>query len=718
MPKSKLAAGQVLQQGAELISPGGTYRAVFQRDGNFCVYDVAGHRFKWGSIQAGSHWHGQRLEMQSDGNCVIVDAAGAVVWATETSGNSGADLEIDDEGVLTVVTSSGQRIWSTADTPLYHIPHTHPNVRMDNYLESGKSLERGDQIVSPQHIFTATFQDDGNFCVRRAETNRFKWGSIQAGSDWGAARIDMRADGNCVISNADGAQIWETATAGTPGARLRLDDEGTLAVVSTSGAVLWSSEKDDRVYFVETMGREGTLTFPEHLGAKPRTANLTLYGLTKADVASYELTDGTWNALVFTAGLKGFSDTYLDLVAPTIKLSFAGGTYGVVGLISSATHIDSDHFLRSMMAVVLGCPMAGSGQSLPEDTLLESRFATIVFDREAKAKGTGEGYSYGWWMLPRTRYSPTFQALHLLLDHMKDELALYRFPNSTDKPLPSDDFKLASYDYPAIVTRMKDDFKNVSQWDLIPELTALLLSRALRMFPSEVFGISSGGHGSPVGIMNGILSHYEDIEKCMSWVVALRKKPVDVFDFATNCNVASLQNVNAMAKHSTYIIASDLTRNTPNPSIGMYQLGSTYHTCFSDSKKALEDILKDMMLLLAKGWNTPEAKTFYDALAADKTAEWKQQLVLFKSSAFAKIVAEVGCDVSKLVDAAKQHPDVGYSEASWRQADVKSLIPKAFPAYSGFAKDWSELALYSVDNRRTLTWNTDLPHGMLIRVFS
>ncbi|NED34138.1 FG-GAP-like repeat-containing protein [Streptomyces sp. SID8499] len=57
-----------------------------------------------------------------------------------------------------------------------------------------------------------------------------------------AARLTLQADGNLVVVSNAGATVWSTKTAGHPGATARFDTGGDLAVVDADGTtVLWES---------------------------------------------------------------------------------------------------------------------------------------------------------------------------------------------------------------------------------------------------------------------------------------------------------------------------------------------------------------------------------------------------------------------------------------------------------------------------------------------
>ena len=85
------------------------YRLWFNADGNLQLWNVANNGVVW---ESGSQ--GETLAMQADGNLVVYDRAGEVVWASGTSGNRDACLAVQDDGNLVIYTADQTKaLWST-----------------------------------------------------------------------------------------------------------------------------------------------------------------------------------------------------------------------------------------------------------------------------------------------------------------------------------------------------------------------------------------------------------------------------------------------------------------------------------------------------------------------------------------------------------------------------------------------------------------------------
>jgi|GEM_PF-5223513 len=111
-------------------------------------------------------------------------------------------------------------------------------------LAGGASLAKGQGLTSPNAQFRLDVREDGKVAVYRlAPAPVLHWESPGEGFP-GPGTLTMREDGDLVLTDADGATRWHTATTDNPGrARLVLGDDGSLSVRAgtlslwTAGAV-------------------------------------------------------------------------------------------------------------------------------------------------------------------------------------------------------------------------------------------------------------------------------------------------------------------------------------------------------------------------------------------------------------------------------------------------------------------------------------------------
>ena len=110
---SILYQGETLKQGDSLISSNNRFKAVYQTDGNFVIYNSNNTAF-WASNTAYNEIRrrSNRLIMQSDGNLVIYNNR-TPIWASNTSGSNGLYIVMKNNGKLVIYSANNRVIWST-----------------------------------------------------------------------------------------------------------------------------------------------------------------------------------------------------------------------------------------------------------------------------------------------------------------------------------------------------------------------------------------------------------------------------------------------------------------------------------------------------------------------------------------------------------------------------------------------------------------------------
>jgi hypothetical protein len=175
---TRLGPGELLFPGQALVSPGGRYRAMLESDGNLHVRDLEGSVIWRTRAKPG----GRKLTMQSDGSLVIHAVEKDPVWAA--GGAPGTHLELADDGILKLRGPRGTEFWAGT---------------YSNTLLCGQSLMPGKVIYSHNRLHSLEINDDGN-----------------------------------LILSGPGGTTWESETAGHPGARLELRQDGYLAIYDKS----------------------------------------------------------------------------------------------------------------------------------------------------------------------------------------------------------------------------------------------------------------------------------------------------------------------------------------------------------------------------------------------------------------------------------------------------------------------------------------------------
>jgi hypothetical protein len=251
----KLLSGQYLSANEQLVSPNGKTRLIMQYDGNLCMYRVDNGQFLW---ESGIHG-GDKVHMQEDGDLLMETSFNSgfeITWHTDTGGHPGAILTLRDDGNLIVVDTKGAVLWASntawytaapaatsAPAPTL-VPTLAPTATTGPVgparLNANQLLGVNQQLVSSNGKARLLMQSDGNLVLYRVSDNRALWASGTYGKPMTQAL--MQTDGNFVGYNS-GKTIayWSSHTYGFPGASVVLGDDGNLLVVLPSGAVLWAS---------------------------------------------------------------------------------------------------------------------------------------------------------------------------------------------------------------------------------------------------------------------------------------------------------------------------------------------------------------------------------------------------------------------------------------------------------------------------------------------
>ena len=105
---NRLLGGQRLRPGEFLQARGEACRLVFQNNGNLVAY-----KNRVGYWSARTRARGGVAAMRSDGNVVVRNREGMVLWSTRTSGNPGAYLAIQGDCNIVLRSVGGAALWSS-----------------------------------------------------------------------------------------------------------------------------------------------------------------------------------------------------------------------------------------------------------------------------------------------------------------------------------------------------------------------------------------------------------------------------------------------------------------------------------------------------------------------------------------------------------------------------------------------------------------------------
>jgi hypothetical protein len=114
-----------------------------------------------------------------------------------------------------------------------------PLTNVGDRRNGGEQVQQNWQLRSPNGVYTATMQGDGNFVL--AKSGVAKWSTATTTSANQGAYAEMQTDGNFVVYRPGRVAVWSSGTAGRSGAYLRLQDDCNLVVYNSNGTAAWAS---------------------------------------------------------------------------------------------------------------------------------------------------------------------------------------------------------------------------------------------------------------------------------------------------------------------------------------------------------------------------------------------------------------------------------------------------------------------------------------------
>ena len=174
------------------------------------------------------------LVLQSDGNLVLYNGNGSVLWSTGTGGNSGDNLVVQNDGNVVLYSWSGVAMWSTGGSGSFTASNT-----WTSGLSDGQSLSTCSMLTSADNRFHLLEECNGDL-YEYGPGNSPMWHTNTDGSP-GSTLVLQSSDGNLVLYNSSGAPIWATGTGGNTGDNLVVQNDGNVVLYSWSGVAMWST---------------------------------------------------------------------------------------------------------------------------------------------------------------------------------------------------------------------------------------------------------------------------------------------------------------------------------------------------------------------------------------------------------------------------------------------------------------------------------------------
>lgn len=120
-----LTANQLIAKGSSLTSRNGTYRLMFQTDGNLVIYNRQNQAI-WSPNIANKG--GIKVILQGDGNFVIYNAQNKALYNTGSQGNPGAKLVMQNDGNVVIYNRANKAVWDSRTAGGHYHPPSSSNV--------------------------------------------------------------------------------------------------------------------------------------------------------------------------------------------------------------------------------------------------------------------------------------------------------------------------------------------------------------------------------------------------------------------------------------------------------------------------------------------------------------------------------------------------------------------------------------------------------------
>lgn len=104
---------------------------------------------------------------------------------------------------------------------------------------AGQTLNPGDSLWSPSHLYRLAMQADGNLVLYSMPGDKPFWAAGTYGHPGSVTQ--MQADGNLVIYAPGHVAIWATNTDGHPGTVLQMQDDSNAVLYATGHVAIWAT---------------------------------------------------------------------------------------------------------------------------------------------------------------------------------------------------------------------------------------------------------------------------------------------------------------------------------------------------------------------------------------------------------------------------------------------------------------------------------------------
>ena len=207
------------------VSSGSAYEMAFQANTG-ALWTVGHYGTKnWGlGMYAGSS---PSITSFGDGSFnVAFEANTTSLWVLDSTTGAGRDLGL------------GMHAGTSPSIVVSNMPTPPNDINLGSSLPVGKSIGVGQALYSPDGVFRAVMQPDGNFVVYLNWDELPLWATGTNGS--GSNVVNFQTDGNLVVRPSGGAAAWAAGTNTYGATTLNMQDDGNLVLYQAGIRAVWS----------------------------------------------------------------------------------------------------------------------------------------------------------------------------------------------------------------------------------------------------------------------------------------------------------------------------------------------------------------------------------------------------------------------------------------------------------------------------------------------
>jgi len=246
LESDSLNGGEYLIEEQKIVSKNGVYSAVMQTDGNLVIYKGEVGVFKnyiWQSGTGGNDIQPHQLILTENGDLIIYDGLKNQLLNTYTSwyGTVPFKLNMRDDGNLVLTDSNGWLMWHSNSVQFDPI-----TLQSQDTVEQGEYIMDNQKLVSKNGKYSAVLKLDGELTVKVHENDpegKEIWNIGSYHDTDGPHRLVMDFSGDAIIFNKHNQALWSSITIGQGAVpnKLVMQDDGNLVILDSAGNLLWQS---------------------------------------------------------------------------------------------------------------------------------------------------------------------------------------------------------------------------------------------------------------------------------------------------------------------------------------------------------------------------------------------------------------------------------------------------------------------------------------------